>query len=229
VGKSLVGHETLKDRMRKVFQNIALLMALIFSSCEHWYTTQDASHVSYLPEFTLEGGEFISVIRSDTAEYTDPGATAISNGKDLTVYATGEVDLTKAGVYIVRYYAVNEDGLTGTADRIVAVTHYNVSDNDLSGTYTGTLWEPVESKVKKKYAAGLYECDEVLGYYNLSMPGRFVDLGENELVLLAGDGYLGHYAASEGEYTPSTLSWTIGLLDPPNEGIELTVLWRKKN
>jgi hypothetical protein len=215
--------------MRKIVFHIAFIIVLLLGSCEQWYTTEDASHVSYLPEFTLEGGEFISVVRSDTAEFTDPGATATSNGEELAVYPAGEVDLSKIGVYIIRYYAQNADGLVATADRIIAVTHYDVSNNDLSGTYAGTNWDPVESKVKKKDDAGLYECEEVLGYYTLSMPGQFVDLGEGELVLLPGDGYLGRYAASEGEYTLSTLSWTISLLDPPNDGIEIEVLWRKQN
>jgi hypothetical protein len=215
--------------MRKYFVHIILLSPLLITSCEKWYTTDDASHISYLPEFTLEGGEFISIIQSDTAEFTDPGATAVSNDLPLTVYPVGEVDPTKTGVYIIRYYARNSDGLTASADRIVAVTHFDVSSNDLSGTYTGTNWDEIESKVKKKDAAGLYECEEVLGYYTLTMPGRFVDLGENELVLLPGEGYLGRYSASEGSYTRSTLSWTISLLDPPNDGIEIPVIWRKKN
>jgi hypothetical protein len=214
--------------MRNVTLYIVMIM-LLTAGCEKWYTTEDASHVSYLPEFTIEGGEFISVLRSDTAEYSDPGATASSNGEELTVYPAGAVDLSKIGVYIIRYYAQNSDGLVASADRVVAVTHYDVSGNDLSGTYTGTNWDPVEMKVKKKEVNGLYECEEVLGYFTLSMPGKFVDLGESELVLLPGEGYLGRYAASEGEYTRSTLSWTIGLLDPPNDGIELDVLWRKQN
>jgi hypothetical protein len=216
-------------RMRKVMQYSMLIMILFMTGCEQWYATEDASHVSYLPEFALDGGEFISVVRSDTAEFTDPGASASSNGEELTVYPVGEVDLTKIGVYIIRYYAQNMDGLVATADRIIAVTHYDVSDNDLSGTYSGTNWDPVEMKVKKKDVNGLYECEEVLGYFTLSMPGQFVDLGESELVLLPGEGYLGRYAASEGEYTRSTLSWTIGLLDPPNDGVEIEVLWRKQN
>jgi len=215
--------------MRKVPIYIVYLAALFLSSCEQWSTTEDASHNSYLPEFTLEGGEFISVIRSDTAEFVDPGAIATSDGEELSVYPAGEVDLSKIGVYIIRYYAQNIDGLIATADRIIAVTHYDVSNNDLSGTYTGTNWEPVESKVKKKDVNGLYECDEVLGYFTLSMPGQFVDLGENELVLLPGEGYLGRYSASEGDYTRSTLGWTIGLIDPPNDGIEIEVLWRKQD
>ncbi len=215
--------------MRKTIIYGIIICAAITGSCDKWYTTDDASHVSYLPEFTLEGGEFISVVRSDTAEFTDPGATAEANGEELAVSSSGEVDLSKTGVYIIRYYAENSDGLSNTADRIVAVTHFDVSNNDLSGTYTGTLWEEMESKVKKKYEGGLYECEEVLGYYDLSMPGRFVDLGENELILLPGEGYLGRYSASEGSYTRSALSWTVGLMDPPNDGIEIAVIWKKKN
>ncbi len=215
--------------MRKFIINSTIMGALLLGSCEKWYTTDDASHISYLPEFTLEGGEFISVIRSDSAEFIDPGATATSNDMPLTVYPVGDVDLTRTGVYIIRYYAENSDGLIGTADRIIAVTHFDVSNNDLSGTYVGTNWDEIESKVKKKNVAGLYESEEVLGYYNLTMPGRFVDLGENELVLLPGDGYLGRYSASEGSYTRSTLSWTVSLLDPPNDGIDIPVIWKKKN
>ena len=207
----------------------SILMLAFLTGCEKWYKTDDVSHVSYIPQFTIEGGEFISLLRSDTAEYTDPGATAESNGVSLQVYSYGDVDVSKTGVYIIKYMAENQDGIVGEADRIVAVTNYDVSSNDLSGTYSGTNWDPVESKVKKIDEYGLYECEEVLGYYNLTMPGRFVDLGNNELVLLAGEGYLGRYAASEGSYTRSTLSWTIRLLDPPNDGIEIEVLWRKQN
>ncbi len=207
----------------------SILTFIILPGCEKWYKTEEVSHVSYIPQFTIEEGEFISLLRSDTAEYTDPGATAESNGETLQVYTFGEVDVSKTGVYLIRYMAENQDGIIGEADRIVAVTHHDVSSNDLSGTYDGSNWDPVESKVRKVHEKGLYECEEVLGYYNLEMPGRFVDLGNNELVLLAGEGYLGRYAAYEGSYTRSTLSWTIRLLDPPNDGIEIDVLWRKQD
>lgn len=201
---------------------------MLLLSCEKWYTTEDVSHVSELPEIILEGGEFISFIKNDTAEFTDPGANAFSNGKELTVYSFGEPDLSKIGVYLVRYYAENSDGLEYTTDRIIAVTHEDVSKNDLSGTYEGTNWDLMESKVKKVHEKGLYECKEIMGYDKLAaMPGRFVDLGDNKLVLLSGEGYW-RYAAYEGDYTLSTLSWTVLLIDPPNEGVEIGVLWRKK-
>jgi hypothetical protein len=204
------------------------LILVLGSACEKWYTTEDVSHISELPEIILEGGEFVSFVRNDTLEYTDPGASAFSNGKELTVHAFGMPDLSKVGVYLIRYYAENADDLFYITDRVIAVTYEDVTHNDLSGTYEGTNWETVESRVKKVHLQGLYECQEVLGYYDLEMPGRFVDLGNNELVLLNGQGYFGRYAASEGNYTLSTLSWTVSLIDPPNEGIEIEVLWRKK-
>ena len=204
------------------------LLVLIIASCEKWYNTEDVSHVSELPDISLEGGEFVSFIKNDTAEYTDPGAKAMANGEELRVYAFGAPDLSTPGVYLIRYYAENSDGLFFINDRIIAVTYEDVSGNDLSGTYEGTNWDIVESRVRKVHEQGLYECDEVMGFYSFEMPGQFVDLGNNELVLVNGEGYFGRYAASAGNYTLSTLSWTVSLIDPPNEGIEIGVLWRKK-
>lgn len=213
--------------MRKFLTYSLILM--LFVSCEKWYTTADVSHVSFLPEFEMEGGEFVSFVKDDTLEYTDPGATAWSGAKELKIYAFGEVDLSRVGVYAIHYYAENDDQLIEMAQRTIAVSHEDVKENDLSGIYEGTNWDPLETKVKKIHEDGLYECEEVMGYYDLEMPGRFVDLGENDLVLLNGEGYFGKYAAYEGTYTLSTLSWTILLLDPPNEGAEIGVLWRKQN
>jgi len=46
-------------------------------SCETWNETEDVSHVSYLPEFTLEGGDFISLVKVDSGEFDDPGASPL--------------------------------------------------------------------------------------------------------------------------------------------------------
>lgn len=213
--------------MKLNFAHILLLIASLLVGCEKWYTTEDVSHVSYIPEFEMNGGEFISVTVEDSAEFEDPGVTATSNGEPLIVYASGEVDLTEVGVYIITYYAENSDKIKNTADRIVAVTNDDVSDNDLSGDYSGTIWDPVEAKVKKVDEKGLYESGDVMGFPGFPVPGKFVDLGNGELVLINGEGFFGRYAPSEGTYTRSTLSWTIFLLDDPYEGVDIPVLWRK--
>lgn len=206
----------------------SLIFLVVFSACEKWHSTEDVSHISYIPQFELIGGEFISVIRADSAEFEEPGVLATVNDQPVTVFASGSVDLTETGVYVIRYYAENSDGIQNTAERIVAVTHRDVSENDLSGRYTGTLWDEVEARVRKIDENGLYESDDILGFPGFPVEGKFADLGNNELVLVSGDGFFGRYASSEGSYTRSTLSWTVYLLDDPYEGVELPVLWRKK-
>ena len=54
------------------------LMFIMVTACEKWYNTDEVSHISELPDIVLEGGDFVSFIRNDTLEYTDPGATAFS-------------------------------------------------------------------------------------------------------------------------------------------------------
>jgi hypothetical protein len=200
----------------------------VLTGCEKWDTTTDASHVSFLPKFDLVGGAFISIRKSSTSEYVDPGVKAESNGQQLTVYYSGNVVDSVIGVYIITYYATNSDGLRATAERIVAVTEYDVSSNDLSGTYqTSVFGVLVNSKVKRIDSAGYYESDDVMGYPGLKMPGHFVDIGNNQLVLLHGEGYFGKYDGSEGTYTTSTLNWTVTLMDAPYQGSVITLTWRK--
>jgi hypothetical protein len=215
--------------MIKYSASILLVIIITLTGCDKWYTTRDVSHISPLPEFTIEGGEFISISRSDSDKFIKPVVTAKSGETELRVDTLiGTIDFKNVGVYIILYSARNADGLTATAQLIVAVTDVDVSNNDLSGTYVGTLWDPVESEVKKINPKGLYKCGDVMGYPGAKMTGKFVDLGNNKLVLIAGEGDLGRYKSFEGSYSRSTLSWTISLIDPPNTGIELPVLWRKK-
>lgn len=202
----------------------------MLSGCKKWPTTEDISHDSQLPVFTLEGGEFLVYEPIDSGKFEDPGVTATSNGKENKVYYSGEVDLTKIGVYVVRYVAENADGLVNSTQRIVAVRDVNVLKNDLSGTYTGTYWDQVESKVKKIDPRGFYQVEDVLGYPGAKMPGKFVDMGDNKLVLVNGEGDFGRYGLyTKGSYSRKTLSWTVNLLDPPYETVSLPVTWQKKD
>jgi hypothetical protein len=205
-----------------------LLLPALLLSCEKWYTTADVSHISGLPLFTLEGGDFISIIKQDSGEFEDPGATAWVNGSEVAVYYLyNYVDITVPGVYTVIYYAENAEGFSSTAERIVAVTHEDVSFNDLSGTYSGTLWDRVESSVIRVDEGGLYKMEDILGFPGYAMPGRFVDLGQEELIVLPGEGYFGKYDSSMGTYTRRTLSWDVKLLTAPYEGYIIPVTWRK--
>lgn len=208
---------------------ILTIMLFIHVGCEEWNETEVVSHVSHLPRFEIVGGDYLSYIVDENApEYTDLGAIAFENNSEISVYSFGSVDLKKVGVYSVFYYAENSDGLFSIGERIVAVANKDVSNNDLSGKYIGTLWSPlVDMKVEKVNDNGLYKCSEVMGYPGTEMKGKFVDLGNNELVLIHGDGGFGTYASSEGSYTLSSLSWTIALQDEPYTGIEIPVSWIK--
>jgi hypothetical protein len=207
-----------------------LITLVSLTACDKWYTTKDVSHESELPKFNLTGGKFISIRKTDSLQFEDPGVTAESGGQKLTVYYSGTVIDTAVGVYIISYYATNSDGLKATAERIVAVTDFNVSYNDLSGTYkTSAFGEEVDSKVKRIDSAGYYESEDVMGYPGYKMPGHFVDIGNAKLVLLHGSGYFGSYDGSEGTYSIGSLSWTIYLLDEPNTGVSIPVVWRKKD
>jgi hypothetical protein len=208
---------------------VIITLLFIQVGCEKWNETEEVSHVSYLPRFEIVGGGFLSyIVSEDAPEYTDPGAIAFENDKEIIVYAYGSVDLKKVGVYSVFYYAENSDGLFSIGERIIAVANKDVSDNDLSGKYIGTLWSPLtEMKVEKVNEKGLYKCSEVMGYPGTEMKGKFVDLGNNDLVLIHGDGGFGAFASSEGAYTLSSLSWTIALQDEPYTGIEIPVTWVK--
>lgn len=204
-----------------------LLITLMLTTCDKWDTTSDISHISYLPEFEMTGGEFISIIK-DSANFKLPPIRATVEGKDVSwYYLSDSFDVTTPGVYIITYYAENDEGFSKTADRILAVTYEDVTGNDLSGDYESNLFGPATMRITRLDPKGYYKCDDVLGYPGAPMPGKIVDLGNNRLVLLPGEGYFGNYDVSEGSYSKRTVSWSVILLDPPNEGIQVPVTWLK--
>ncbi len=208
---------------------LPVILAMMIAACDKWDDTADISHVSYLPEFDMIGGEFISIIQ-DSAGFKLPPIRVTVEGKEVNwYYLTGSnyFDVETPGVYIISYYAENDEGFSKTADRILAVTYEDVANNDLSGDYERNTFGPAEMRITKLDSRGLYKCDDVLGFPGAPMPGQIVDLGNNRLALLPGEGYFGKYDVSEGSYTKRTVSWTVILLDPPNEGIEVPVSWLK--
>jgi hypothetical protein len=214
--------------MQKVIQIVSLtLFSVILATCDKWDDTADISHVSYLPEFEMIGGDFISIIK-DSAGFKLPPIKVTVEGNDVNwYYLSNYFDVNTPGVYIITYYAENDEGFSKTADRILSVTYEDVTNNDLSGDYERNVYGPAEMRITKLDSRGLYKCEDVLGFPGAPMPGRIVDLGNNRLVLLPGEGYFGKYDISEGSYTKRTVSWTVILLDPPNTGIEVPVTWIK--
>ncbi|MFO7657958.1 MAG: hypothetical protein R6W78_12925 [Bacteroidales bacterium] len=209
----------------KIF--FAAVFVFVCVTCDKWDDTADISHITYLPEFEMAGGEFISIMK-DSAGFKLPSVRATVQGKDVNwYYMSNYFDVTTPGVYIIKYYAENDEGFSKTAERILAVTYEPVTNNNLSGVYQRNVWGPAEMTLTKTDPGGLYKCSDVMGFPGLPMPGKIVDLGRNRLALLPGEGYFGRYDASEGSYSKYAVSWSVFLLDPPNEGIEIPVTWGK--
>ncbi len=231
--RSKIKHRTSKNEWQtagSLVWVVSFFLLTLLAACESWNETADVSHVSQFPQFEIEGESFESYLVSDSAEYNDKGARAFANGKELIVYYQGEVDLDTPGVYTIRYFAQNEDEIWGTAERIVAVTFEDVTGNDLSGQYTSSgFQQKAEMKLVKAHPQGLYTCNDIMGYPDAEMKGKVVDLGNHTLVLVHGEGDFGSWADAEGEYTLSSLSWTIALLDEPYQGVEVAIVWQKKS
>ena len=181
--------------------HIIFLLALgigLFVSCERWDSTEGVSHVSELPVFEFEGGQYLSFVEGELDTFIDPGVRVTSGGEPLPFDSVGAVNVKRPGLYIIAFYAVNADNLEKIAYRYVAITHADVSSNDFTGKYTTNRWGDVEMKVKRLSENGYYKCSDVLGYPGIEVEGAFVDLGNNNIVLLPGDGFFGRFAQWEG-------------------------------
>ena len=215
---------------------IFLLFALtaFFTGCEPDHETVEVSHISKLPEFEYIGGQFISFVKGSQASFTDPGVIAWVDDEEVRVITLRpeSIDLDDAGVYIYYYFAQNNDGLIAEGKRIIAITNEDVSENDLSGKYlTSTQygWTSVTSKVRKKNDNGWYSCSEVMGYPGVEIKGEFVDIGGGELYLLPGESDFGDYDLSDGNYTLTSLSWSVILIDAPYYGLEIPITLYKSD
>lgn len=207
---------------------LLLFLILLIWSCEPWNETSEVSHVSSLPGFEIIGDAFESYIVGEADEYNDKGALAFEGKYPLEVYTVGEADLSEAGVYTIAYYAQNSDGLWSTAERIVAVAYTDISNNNLAGRYEGRNFDiKFEMVVTKIHEKGLYGSNDIMGFEGAEMQGQFVDLGNHELVLIHGEGDFGAFADADGEYTLSSLKWTVKLIDAPYNGLELPIYWSR--
>ncbi len=133
-----------------------IVLAFVTMSCED-EATESVSRITYYPLFEMEGDAVTVHVAGEP--YTDPGIAAKEGENSIDVvksvvqskfivagetqpedvqYATlSEVDGNTPGMYTVTYSAVNKDGYSGTAERIVFVLDDEPDPSvDLSGGYT---------------------------------------------------------------------------------------------
>ena len=113
------------------------------------------SKITYYPILTVKGDPYV-FLASGTA-FTDPGATAVAGSATVSVVATGTVNTTTPGVYLVTYTATNKDGFSASASRFVVVysTDASAAANDLSGNFARSTNGSIATWTKM--APGVYK------------------------------------------------------------------------
>lgn len=91
------------------------------------------SRVIYFPIVELKGSSLIIVDKGST--FTDPGVAATVNGQSVTPKVTGSVNTNATGIYYLKYSAVNADGFSASADRMVIVKNATATAPDYSGNW----------------------------------------------------------------------------------------------
>ncbi|WP_439185600.1 BT_2262 family domain-containing protein [Carboxylicivirga taeanensis] len=212
---------------------VVLGLAGSFISCDD-DTTGGLTGITYYPVITLEGEQ--SMIVGLNEPFVDPGYSADLNGEDITgdVVVDSNVDVTKAGLYTIRYSAVNEDGFERAVVRDIYVADLTPSPIEtgyhavLEGThriYDGskrTDYSGYDILFLQTEPGVFYVSDLMAGYYdqrvgygsNYAMNGYIRLNDDNTIELISssvpGWGDEADYMA-DGVFNPATgqISWTI--------------------
>lgn len=138
------------------------LVVAFFYGCDD-ETTEGVSKVTFYAELTIKGEQWNSIPQGGT--WTDPGATAVEDGKDIEVQVGGDrVDPNTPGVYTIQYIAINKDGFPAREFRYVGVISPDVANIDISGDYKRNAGVGgVTTVAKVPGLPGLYTSDNVGG------------------------------------------------------------------
>ncbi|MCF8331177.1 MAG: DUF5011 domain-containing protein [Bacteroidales bacterium] len=196
--------------MKKQLKYSSLLLlafVLLFASCEK--ETEGISKVTKFAEFEMTGPEYY-FLELGTA-YSEPGVKAFEGGDEITVTTTGTVDETQTGVYTINYSATNSDGFSKSITRTVVVYDGDLTATDLSGNYFGGYYGDANMSVSK-VKDGLYECTDVFGYGPpYPIPGKIVDIGQGNLIVLSTSSPFGPVLETPGTYSATKLEYTLGI------------------
>lgn len=146
--------------MKTIYKTIKIGILGIFiflSSCG--YEDPITSKVTNYPILTVHGETTMVLTEGDT--YTEEGATATEAGVEIEVTTTGSesVDTSTPGVYNVYYSAVNVDGFSAEARRIIIVLSAEPSAINLEGTF----FRNGNPNNVTRLGDRVYECDNAGG------------------------------------------------------------------
>jgi hypothetical protein len=189
--------------MKKIFFISITTFSLLMSSCkkdEIISTDTNVGHstITYFVDLSLKGSA--SMVITKGGIFTDPGAIATENGKNVTITVDGSVDASTPGIYQLTYSAKNKDGFSKSVSRIVAVTPGGeVPGTDMSGKYAGIA--PLIANVTK-IGDGIYYMDNC-NHPLTAFGGYFVCLDGLAITFYNQPTGLGEMSGS-GSYDPVT-------------------------
>lgn len=192
------------------------LVALTITSCKKDLIDNDhqvgSSKITYYADVTVKGNQYESVVKG--TPYTDEGATATEQGKDIPVKSTGTVDVNTPGIYTITYTAINSDGYSASQTRTVAVLpEAEKPGTDLSGKY-GNVGSFNYTAEVDKLAPGFYYTDNCWGGSSAAViSAYFICTNGTDIILpLQKTAYGG--LQGEGTITAGGLiTWKVTLLD----------------
>ncbi len=173
--------------MKNIKYLFLLLLTISLGACDYLRSPDDTEIVSKgfitFPNLILTGDSFIQLSEGD--DYAESGFSASLGTADITddVVVSGNVDPSKAGLYVVSYSieTVNEldETQTVTAVRSILVQSSDVDDVDLAGQYQGSGFGSQIATVVK-IGRGAYTIDKLLASGN-NIGVTFYHVGGNIL------------------------------------------------
>ncbi|MEO7960291.1 MAG: DUF5011 domain-containing protein [Ginsengibacter sp.] len=198
------------------FLLLTFIVLIGFTSCEkdpiiNTDKKVGISNVTYYPTFTLAGDPVMSLVAGGS--FTDPGATADAGGTDVPVTATGSVDASQAGLYVLNYSATNADGFSAAASRIVVVLPEAEKPGvDLSGTYDAVSASTGTAQISKVapgvyYTTNCWNGATVIPVYFICTDGKVITIP----IQVTGFGSI--KTDTPGSYSAGLISWDLNLVD----------------
>jgi hypothetical protein len=155
--------------------------------------------------------------------FTDPGATATSQGQNINVTTTGTVNTNQVGLYTLTYTAVNADNFPASATRTVAVLpSAEIPGTDISGSYyyvpTGA-----NNSIVTKVAPGFYTTTNVWSNATV-IPAMFITVDGINITIPNQSTAFGPMSGT-GTLVAGALNYVVSL---PSQGISnSTRRWHK--
>jgi hypothetical protein len=203
--------KTMKHRLY-IVSALVLTLAFMYGCDEE--STEGVSKVTFYATLTMNGEQWNSIPQGSS--WTDPGATAVEDGKDIEVVVAGDVvNPNVPGVYTIQYIATNKDGFPVRQFRYVGVISPNVANVDISGDYKRTAGAAGTTTVAKVPGLpNLYTSSNVGGIAtddaDESTTVRFYHFDTNKIDMpyqyVQGSAFYGNFETIvEGEY----FSWVV--------------------